>query len=768
MVNNVVINLSSYKPTLDELSVINRGLGFVPAHYKPKYDTINNDLLRFERKLQLHFFFCNKSDLKDSEPTKYVTKTLEGNSTWWPKKLNPHITSFCYNLKHSIFNLLARQRVKNNLSSSEISAIVSLKKNKDIIIKKADKGGGITILNSKDYLDKVHVMLSDSNTYLPVSIDDTLTVKFKVDCIIDALTTDGFLTAKQCKYLKDFHPRCPLFYGLPKIHKVGIPLRPIVSQINGPTSRLNELVDTYLTIAEKNIPFLLQDTTAYLRLLEKYKCVSPGTFLVTMDVTSLYTNIPHVEGARWVADFYEETLSLWDFAFLKPIDKLDLYRLILVILTNTTFQFDDGLYTQLFGTTMGAKFSVKFANIYMHCWLDKFTKAYTGSKPCFIARLIDDCFFLWSAPLSELHDFISYLNCCHTSIKFEVTFSLEKVCFLDTITFIADDIIHTNIYTKPTDKKQYLFFNSSHPKHTTLSIPYSQALRYRRVIDDNSMLNTQLDTLCGHFLSRGYPKQLLVKTMDKVRLLTRSSLLDYRDEVDKRAKFEQFLDGKTFLPLIIPFHQALDQNFKHTFKTLWLDFIKSDRNISCVFCNESPQIVYKKGVTLGSILTSSKFTSHTDDTVTDLIELAAHAEPFQVTPCYHALCKCCSHILKTSTYRDSKGLNVHYIDDIFNCNSSDVVYLITCLKCNKLYVGQTKRMLKERLNNHRSDIVLRKPTAIGIHFNEPLHNISHLSITPLVSLFGLSDEERLALEFQFMKLLNTFYPVGLNHYPIVI
>jgi hypothetical protein len=231
-------------------------------------------------------------------------------------------------------------------------------------------------------------MLHDVTTYKIVDCDDSKEVKRKADHIIANLTDNGFLNKKQMHYLTDFIPRCPIFYGLPKIHKKEVPLRPIVSQINGPTCRINEVVDIYLTVAEKCIPYLLQDTTAYLLLLEKYKSTQPDCILCTLDVTSLYTSIPHVEGASWVCQFYEETLCEW-YRFVvgvEPVDKKTLFELIMFILNNCSFEFNGCHYAQLFGTTMGAKFSVNFANIYMHCFLRKFVDCYSGSKPGEIGR----------------------------------------------------------------------------------------------------------------------------------------------------------------------------------------------------------------------------------------------------------------------------------------------------------------------------------------------------------------------------------------------
>lgn len=407
--NNVVINLSSHALTMAEISVINKGLGFVPAHFKPKFSTINNDMLRFERKLQLHYYFKSRDDGNELSQHNSTKLLLESNSTWWPKKLNGHITKLCYDIKHSIFSILDKHKVKNNLTLSEIKALKALKGNTKIVIKKADKGGGIAVLDSEAYTAQINTMLADVNTYKLTDIDETFNVKLKADELISKLHNMGFLTLKQVKYLTDFSPMCPIFYVLPKVHKITKPLRPICSQIDAPTSRINELVDKYLYIAEQNIPHLLQDTTAYLLLLEKYKKVPPGTILVTMDVASLYTNIPQVEGADWVCDFYDETLSRWGIhnAILKPVDRETLHELILFILQNCSFEFNDHYYVQLYGTTMGAKFSVKFANIYMHMWLTKFVGLYDGVKPTFIARLIDDCFFLWHDTVDELNKFFT-------------------------------------------------------------------------------------------------------------------------------------------------------------------------------------------------------------------------------------------------------------------------------------------------------------------------------------------------------------------------
>ena len=101
----------------------------------------------------------------------------------------------------------------------------------------------------------------------------------------------------------------------------------------------------------------------------------PGLYmhtLVTMDVTSLYTNIPWEERVNLVVQ---------EFAITEPtVDPALLRELLNYILHNNFFSYNDKFYRQTFGTAMGARMAVKYANIYMGVkWLS--TLKYTTHKP---------------------------------------------------------------------------------------------------------------------------------------------------------------------------------------------------------------------------------------------------------------------------------------------------------------------------------------------------------------------------------------------------
>ena len=87
----------------------------------------------------------------------------------------------------------------------------------------------------------------------------------------------------------------PVFFTLTKIHKPTPVGRPIISGCDGPTERLSSFVDILLQpIAQKKSRIRLKDTTDFIK----------NAILVSMDVTSLYKNIPQEEGTETVCKAY--------------------------------------------------------------------------------------------------------------------------------------------------------------------------------------------------------------------------------------------------------------------------------------------------------------------------------------------------------------------------------------------------------------------------------------------------------------------------------
>ena len=92
---------------------------------------------------------------------------------------------------------------------------------------------------------------------------------------------------------------------LPKIHKTGNPGRPIVNGIGSITENISAYVDQEIRHLVPRIPSYLKDTTHLINILLGKK-LAPEDILVTIDVKSLYTNIPHSEAIQAINRTLEE------------------------------------------------------------------------------------------------------------------------------------------------------------------------------------------------------------------------------------------------------------------------------------------------------------------------------------------------------------------------------------------------------------------------------------------------------------------------------
>ena len=282
------------------------------------------------------------------------------------------------------------------------------------------------------------------------------------------------------QYLVQNDPRPGRFYILPKIHKVNNPGRPIVSSNNHPTERVSQFVDYYLKPSVNTVPSYVKDTTDFLNKLANLNTINTlpdNAILVTLDVTSLYTNIPHSEGIEACHFFLRKRND-------KHIPMETLCDLIQIILNMNNFTFNNKHYLQKHGTAMGTKMAPSFANLFLAKFEhDALTNALY--PPHTWLRFLDDIFVIWTEGSDKLKVFVDYLINLHPTIKLTCLHSLTNIPFLDVMVSLKDGLIETDLYTKPTDKHRYLLISSCHPTHTKRFIPYSLALHLLCICSDN-------------------------------------------------------------------------------------------------------------------------------------------------------------------------------------------------------------------------------------------------------------------------------------------
>ena len=108
------------------------------------------------------------------------------------------------------------------------------------------------------------------------------------------------MTLKTAKSLLEEKIKTPEFHLLPKIHKANNPGRPVISSVNCHTSRFSEFVDFHLQPEIKKLKSYVKGITDLIKKIEAIDYASDDSYLVSLDVSSLYINILHKEGIEAV------------------------------------------------------------------------------------------------------------------------------------------------------------------------------------------------------------------------------------------------------------------------------------------------------------------------------------------------------------------------------------------------------------------------------------------------------------------------------------
>ena len=122
----------------------------------------------------------------------------------------------------------------------------------------------------------------------------------------------------------------------------------------------------------------------------------------------------------------------------------------------------------------------------------------------------------------------------------------------------------------------------------------------------------------------------------------------------------------------------------------------------------------------------------------------------------------CSYTNPNKEVKSNVNSEKSKITGDFNCNTIGVVYLITCAKCNKQYIGQTSRKFNVRMKKHLTDIRKTEDKVIGTHFNLPGHSVDHFSVQVIEKVMPNTAHMLLERERFWILKFNTIVPRVLN------
>ena len=826
-----VVNLSSRVLNKVEVSILARGLSFCPTPKQLDAGQCRSDLDKLHRNLRLkaHFERRDKEDnnaqkKRDSQvglnlfATKpFKHKEFKVKSKWGGPIVGGCLEAFVTSNERDFHRRPpARSAHQRNISPAEEQAILDLSNDNSIVIKPADKGSAVVVMDRSMYLTEAYKQLSDTAYYEKLDYDPTTDFSKQVHDAVEDMYQDGGIDESVRDYLLDDRVKTARFYLLPKIHKNKHPPpgRPVVSGNSSPTERISHFVDHFLQPCSIKVKSYLKDTNHFLRLIEEQTQLPDDVILVTMDVTALYTNIPTREGLL----ASNRALKLMRPDALHPRNG-SIMRLLNMVLKRNNFRFNGTDYLQILGTAIGTKAAPSFAIIYMGDYEDKYVYTYF-LQPLLYVRYIDDVFMIWQHGESELNNFVSHLNSCVDTIKFTMEFSMKSISFLDTRVINKGGKLYTDLYTKPTDTHDYLMYSSAHPQRCKDSIPYSQFLRVRRICSRDVDYRKNVMILSMHFLRRQYPQKLLLKaaalTMEKERSLLLTPKPKPKDEFDET----QIFLTTTYHPTDNSVRNIAFQNWDILGRSEATNFLYQKRlrmgyrrpknlrqllvraNLPRKEGDESFDPLYVPP----AVITTRETQTITDRQIIKLKQtkitkfLVKRTSPPSQTnnpvpvappppPISRGLlyatprkfrgfpfcnlkgnaCTLCPKLNKTGKLRcHVTGDEVTCMKKI-SCRSSNLIYCITCLVCGKQYVGQTMRRLRNRFYTHYYLIKESKQDkSVSRHLTENNHNVNwNFSISVLEFIKVAPDgpgakDVRDRTENKWIHWMRTSSPDGLN------
>ena len=279
-----VINLSKRNLVKDKISLLSKGLQFVPTpkHFN-KALLLKEELENFGRK-RLKWFFRNDERQFNINPVKQKSK-------FNPRKNDAAIEFYLNRLDEEILSL-DKKISYSNLTKGERNDLHSLKDDTSIIIKEADKGSGAAVWDREDYLAETKKQLDDKDVYQELR-DVKGPLEKITKKVIRKLKNRGDISHETIDYFSVNNPKLGRFYLHPKIHKRlhDVPGRPIISNSGFYTENISSFIEYHLKPLAQNVKSYIKYTNDFLSKLASLPPLPDDVILCTIDVVGLYIDL---------------------------------------------------------------------------------------------------------------------------------------------------------------------------------------------------------------------------------------------------------------------------------------------------------------------------------------------------------------------------------------------------------------------------------------------------------------------------------------------
>ncbi|XP_041463894.1 uncharacterized protein LOC121414914 [Lytechinus variegatus] len=334
----------------------------------------------------------------------------------------------------------------------------------------------------------------------------------KLTSTLLALKKDKVLDEATYKKIKPTQKQPPRIYGLPKIHKPGIPLRPIVSCIGSFAYNLSKYLADILSPLTNCSEHTVSNSSEFAEFTSK-QTINEQESMISFDVVSLFNNVP-IEGACSTAlQRMQSDPTLSERTTLMPEQIADLLKFVL---RSTYFLYRGSFYEQTEGAAMGSPVSAVVANLYMEGFeQNALPKCPSTCRPRVWKRYVDDTFIIVNN--SEADSLLAYMNSQQPSIQFTLeTEQGGKLAFLDMLVQRHEGgKLSTSVYRKPTHTDLYIPYDSHHDKSVKKGLVKCLFDRAARIITHPPELPKERAHIRVPLYSNGYPRRFIKNTFKK-------------------------------------------------------------------------------------------------------------------------------------------------------------------------------------------------------------------------------------------------------------
>ena len=370
-----------------------------------------------------------------------------------------------------------------------------------------DKGRSVVVMDKSDYIAKMHNILCDTSKFLslgPVEFHDhTAKVENDLSQFLKGLCSGNEISDFIYKRVVPTASSRPRMYGLPKVHKVNTPMRPILSMTGSPQYKVSQWICELLQpVVQKYGVHCVKDSFTFCEFLDNSDVPYDG-FMCSFDVVSLFTNVPLDD----VIDICAKALYHCDDIDPVPLSESSFRKLLKIVTSGVEFSFNNIMYRQIDGVAMGSPLGPVLANVFLgYCE----SLIVAENLPCLYKRYVDDTFAYFRSK-EEAMQFKGILDNLHPSLKFTCEFEQSNcLSFLDVYVERTDSGFVRSVYRKPTFTGLLTTWDSFCSTRYKFSLVKNMFHR-AKVICSPSKLAIEIDNIKGLLTKNGYPDNVITR-----------------------------------------------------------------------------------------------------------------------------------------------------------------------------------------------------------------------------------------------------------------